>query len=70
VPPINQRKEPKTMTNRYFTHFFCDDSEEIDIEEISKAEFDSIEGKKSTERHTVFANGVDQMCHTVQPFEM
>jgi hypothetical protein len=41
------------MKSRYFTHFFCDDSEEIDIEEISKAEFDQIEGKKSTERHTV-----------------
>jgi hypothetical protein len=58
------------MKNRYFTHFFDDDSEEIDIEEIGKAEFDTIEGKKSTERHTMFANGVDQMCHTVQPFDI
>jgi len=58
------------MKNRYFTHYFNDSEEEIDIEEISKEEFDQTKGNKSTERHTVFANGVDQMCHTVQPFEL
>lgn len=57
------------MKNRYFTHCFDDKTEEIDIEEISKEEFDQIEGKKSTERHTIFANGVDQYCHTVIPSE-
>ena len=58
------------MINRYFTHYFDESEEEIDIEEISKEEFDQIEGKKSTERHTMFTNGVDQICHTVQPFEL
>ena len=58
------------MKNRYFTHYFDDSSKEIDIEEISQEEFDGIEGRKSTERHTMFANGVDQMCHTVQPFDL
>jgi hypothetical protein len=57
------------MKSRYFTHFFCDDSEEIDIEEISKAEFDQIEGKKSTEA-TIFADEVSEMRHTVQPFDL
>jgi|11_taG_2_1085331.scaffolds.fasta_scaffold16295_5 hypothetical protein len=57
------------MKNRYFTHYFDDDQEEIDIEEISKTEFDSIEGKKTSERHTMFTNGVNQVCHTVIPSE-
>ena len=57
------------MKNRYFTHFFDDSEEEIDIEEIGKEEFDQIEGKKSTDA-TIFANGVGQMCYTVQPFDL
>jgi hypothetical protein len=57
------------MKNRYFTHFFDDDLCEVDIEEISKEEFDSIEGKKTSERHTMFENGVNQICHTVIPLD-
>ena len=56
------------MKNRYFTHFFDDDLSEFDIEEISKKEFDSIEGLR--ERHTIFENGVNQICHTVIPLEL
>ena len=56
------------MKNRYFTQFFDDDLSEFDIEEISKKEFDSIEGLR--ERHTIFENGVNQICHTVIPLEL
>jgi len=59
------------MTNtqipqRYFAYDF--DNEEVDLIEIDKQTFDSIEGKITTERHTMFANGVNQICHTKENY--
>ena len=54
----------KTIPERYFTDTFNDEGE-IESVEISKAEFNAFIGTITTERHTMFTNGVDQICHTI-----
>ena len=54
----------KTIPERYFTDIFSDEGE-IETIEISKAEFNAFKGTITTDTHTMFANGVDQICHTI-----
>jgi hypothetical protein len=51
---------------RYFAYDF--DAEEVDIVEVDKQTFDSLEGEITTERHTIFTNGVSQICHTKENY--
>jgi hypothetical protein len=44
------------------TRYFISDT--FDMEEVTEEEFGEAEGETTTERHTVFANGVNQTCHT------
>ncbi len=63
------------MKTRYFAfnpHANTDESEYGDIEEVTKDFYDSIvkeepDWKETEERHTVFQNGVNQVCFTVMP---
>jgi hypothetical protein len=55
-----------TLPQRYFAYDF--DNEEVDLIEIDKQTFDSIEGEITTERHTMFANGCNQICHTKENY--
>lgn len=50
----------KTIPERYFIFDF----EEEDLIEVNKTEFKQAEGEITTERHTVFTNGVNQICHS------
>lgn len=47
---------------RYFAYDF--DDEEVELVEVDQQTFDSLEGKVTTERHTMFTNGCNQVCHT------
>ncbi len=51
-----------TTTNRYFA--YIEDLMDIELTEVTKAVFDQIEGETTTERHTMFEHGVNQICHT------
>ena len=51
---------------RYFAYNF--DNEEVEIIEVDKQTFDSLEGEITTERHTIFTNGCNQICHTKENF--
>ena len=51
---------------RFFIIEIDDDS--VGQIECSEAEFLAAEGEIEYERHTVFANGVDQVCLTKNPF--
>ena len=57
-----------TLPHRYFTYEIDTDIMDVDLIEIDKATFDNIEGEITTERHTMFANGVDQICHTKENY--
>ena len=51
---------------RFFT--YCINSEcDADVVECSENTFKSLKGAINYERHTVFANGVNQVCLTVEP---
>jgi hypothetical protein len=54
---------------RYFS-YCLDDSNEVDIVEVSEAQFMELcraGGSISSETHTMFENGVNQTCFTVEP---
>ncbi len=51
---------------RYFAYDF--DNEEVEIIEVDKQTFATLEGEVTTERHTMVANGVNQICHTKENF--
>ena len=51
---------------RYFAYDF--DNEEVEIIEVDKQTFDTLRSAAATERHTMFANGVNQICHTKENF--
>lgn len=58
------------MTNvRYFAYGF-DDQHEMDIVEVDETQFLGVKNSGDYnieyERHTIFANGVNQICLTVQ----
>ena len=55
-----------TLPQRYFAYDF--DNEEVDLVEVDKQTFDSIEGEITTKRHTMFTNGVNQICHTKENY--
>ena len=57
---------PTNLPVRYFC--FDYEPEEPDFRECSESEFLEAEGIITYERHTVFANGVDQICLTKDPF--
>jgi hypothetical protein len=57
-----------TLPHRYFAYDLDTEIMDVDLIEIDKATFDSIEGETTTERHTMFANGVDQICHTKENY--
>ena len=52
----------KEIPERYFA--YSQARGEIGIVEVTKEEFDSLDGEVSTERHTMFINGCNQVCHT------
>jgi hypothetical protein len=41
---------------------------DIELVEVDKETFDNIEGETTTERHTMFTNGVNQICHTKENY--
>ena len=49
---------------RYFTYESSYEDGEIELIEISELEFLDAEGSIEYERHTIFANGVNQICLT------
>ena len=57
-----------TIPQRYFAYDLETDIMDIELVEVGKQTFDSIEGEITTERHTMFANGVNQICHTKENY--
>ena len=57
-----------TLPQRYFAYDLDTDIMDIELVEVDKQTFDSIEGKITTERHTMFANGCNQICHTKENY--
>ena len=57
-----------TTPQRYFAYDLETDIMDIELVEVDKQTFDSIEGETITERHTMFANGVNQICHTKENY--
>lgn len=53
----------KNMPVRFFINSY-NESEEDDITEVDEAEFLESEGEIDYKRHTVFDNGVNQICLT------
>ena len=53
-----------SIPQRYFAYDLETDLMDVTLEEIDKETFDSIEGEITTERHTIFEHGVNQICHT------
>lgn len=49
-----------TIPKRFFVLDY--ESEEVDLKEVTEAEFIAHEGTITQERHTMWANGVDQIC--------
>lgn len=54
---------------RFFTYCIDDlaDCCPVEILEITEAEFLSLKGVITYERHTMFENGVNQVCLTIEP---
>mgnify|MGYP003650727093 CR=1 FL=1 len=48
--------------------FFAYGHEEIDIVEVDEDVFESLGGTISYERHTIFNNGVSQICLTTDAY--
>ena len=67
---LNPTKDTMTTTipQRYFAYDLNTDIMDIDLVEIDKQTFDSIEGEITTERHTMFTNGCNQICHTKENY--
>ena len=53
---------------RYFAYDLETDLMDVEIVEVDKQTFDSLEGKITTERATMFTNGCDQICHTKENY--
>lgn len=53
--------------NKMSVRFFIFDEDENDIQECNETDFLACEYPISYERHTIFANGVDQVCLTKMP---
>lgn len=49
---------------RFFVLDFCEDSQEFDYIEVDEQTFINAEGAIEYERHTIFENGVNQICLT------
>lgn len=54
---------------RYFTYCIDDETNEIDIVETSQRIYDQLIGTVYREIHTIFNNGVNQLCWTVYPLD-
>lgn len=60
---------PKALTNLPVRFFIFDsESDEPDFKECNEYDFLSADGVIEYERHTVFDNGVAQICLTKNPF--
>ena len=55
--------ESMPIPERYFIYDY-DEEGEFDLVEVSQERFDEEEGEISIERHSVWQNGVDQICYT------
>jgi len=53
---------------RYFAYDLETDLMDVEIVEVDKQTFDSLEGEITTERHTMFTNGCNQICHTKENY--
>lgn len=51
-------------TIRFFVYDFCEDAQDYDIVEVDEYDFLQFDGAISYDRHTVFENGVNQVCLT------
>lgn len=58
----------KNIPVRFFLVREDDEDNEIDIHEVDEQEFINGQGAIEYERHTVFENGVSQICLTKNPF--
>jgi hypothetical protein len=59
------------MINNITVRFFCygyNDTNQMALLEIDEATFLRLGGEGTYERHTVFANGCDQICLTSDTF--
>ena len=56
----------ENMSVRFFT--YCNDEAGEDVTECTEHQFLSLKGEVTYARHTVWENGVNQICLTVQPF--
>ena len=59
---IKTMKTENKIPERYY--LFNYDFEEVDLVEVDKEVFEEEEGEVTMERHTMFTNGVDQICYT------
>ena len=50
----------KAIPTRYFVIDW--ELDPVDFKEVNEAEFNATEGSITQERHTIWANGVDQVC--------
>ena len=53
-----------TIPERYFIYDLYAEDSVLDLMEVDKDTFDRTSGEVTTERHTMFNNGVNQVCHT------
>lgn len=51
-------------TIRFFVYDWIEDESDFDIVECDELEFLQFDGEISYERHTMFENGVNQVCLT------
>ena len=58
----------KTGSLRFFTYCYNEDEiEPLDIVEITENQFINLKGVITYERHTMFENGVNQICLSIEP---
>ena len=58
----------KDIPVRFFVYDTNEGESEVDVIECDEATFLEAEGVIEYERHTVFANGCNQICLTKNPF--
>ena len=54
---------------RFFSFCLSGDGNEIDVCEVTRDYFESVDGSITYERNTVFENGVAQICLTIEPLD-
>jgi hypothetical protein len=69
---VSPLQKTETIPQRYFIYEEASDPMDAerynDLVEVTKETFDLTEGEISTERHTMFTNGCNQICHTKENY--